>query len=418
MSAAYNDMLNDHLHYSLLKEELKKKNYLWMNGTHDEEATGDIIVPFQSSRATSVKLGAGPTAESSIHKASNVRGSLAWSARPKLWMSMSFDYEDIINHEGKVKAKSFLGKFLPDQIEEGTDYFSETVNHMFLNSAYLATVTVDGGADGLCNVDHPERLEIGQEIVFDLATDVTGFVSTINMDTGEVLVVTARGGATPRDTSTAVAGTRVYQTSFESGTRLTSLRDILLSQANGGSANIYGVSKLSSKFTQAVNFDGTDVDEDNILEKIFLSLIKYRRLTKVGVAEIWVDSKNGGAIMKLLEQDSGAYRTVPGSAKVSAYGFTEIQIFGPGTGAVKFVILPDMNDDVIYFMDPKAYTIHSNGGIRKVKTPDGNLFTPVRSATTGFSFLTDLFFQGDIVVHKPHRCGIMHTISYTFAEDV
>jgi hypothetical protein len=411
MSAVYNDMLNDHLHYDLLKAELNVKNYLWKTLEHDEGATGDIIVPFQKQKATSVKLGAGPSASTDISQHKYTRGSLAQADRPKIWGSLKFDYEDIFHHDGRMKQKSFLGTFLPKQIQDFTTYFSQTVNHGFLNSEHLDKTAGTGSTAGVIAVNRIERFEVDQKIN-DGSTDY--YVTAVNVNTDEITLSATRGGS-GADISAIVADTELYQDGFDTGNRLSNLKSLLLSDANGGSANIYGVSKLASSFTQAINVSGASMTANNVLEKIFDAISVYRRKAKGGLVECWMSYKHFGQVMKTLEQDKGPYKAMPGSTKSSEYGFTEITIFGAETGAIKFVALPEMDDDVIVLANPKSMKIHSNKGINKVKSPDGNFYVVDRSASTGYSFITDMLFEGDIIVSQPSENLIIYDIDYAIS---
>lgn len=418
MTASYNDMLNDHLHYDLLKEKLEKKNYIWKTLEHDDDVSGDIIVPFESSRASSVKAGGGPTAVSAISKHANVRGSIAFANLPKRWGSLIFNWEDILNHDGRIKAKSFLGKFLPNQIEDFTNYFSDLLNHEILNTAAKDKAAGTGTVGGSLAVYRPERYEIGEKLILDPAgANLTVYVRTIDMNTsattGTITCYDAVTGGSAVDVSGVAANELIYKDGFQTAAnQMTSLRDALLSSANGGDANIYGQSKLASKYTQAIQAAGSSMTASNVLDVLFDGLALHRRKSRVGVVEFWMSSKHFANAMKKLEQDKGPYRTVPGSQKASEYGFTEIEIFGPKTGGVKCVCLPDMDDDIIIGADPKSMKFHSVKGIQKVKTPDGNYYTVSRDENNGFDFVTDLYYRGDVIVSQPYKNVIFHGISY------
>jgi hypothetical protein len=120
--------------------------------------------------------------------------------------------------------------------------------------------------------------------------------------------------------------------------------------------------------------------------------------------------KHLGSIMKLLEQDKGSYHIDQKSTKVSAYGWTEIKLFGV-KGWLTVVGIEEMNDDWIGYLDLRALRLHSNGFFKKRVSPDGDSYFEVR-ATSGYQYLVDMCFFGDLVLYRPSYCGIMHTISY------
>lgn len=408
MSAVYNDMLNEHLHYDLLKSELNEKSYLWKTIEKDDEATGDIIVPFQKQRATSVKLGGGPSATNDISQHKYTRGSLAQADRPKIWGTLKFDYEDIFHHDGRMKQKSFLGTFLPKQVDDFTKYFASTLNHGFLNSEHLDVATGTGSTAGVLAVSRIERFEVDQKLYIE---GNNYYVTAVNVN-GDTVTLSATRGGSAADVSSIGADEKIYQDGFNTGNRLSNLKSLLLPEADGGAANIYGVSKTASVFTQAISVSGASMTSANVLTKIFDAIVVYRRKAKGGLVECWLSYKHFGQVMKTLEQDKGPYKAVPGTTKSSEYGFTEITIFGPETGAIKFVALPEMDDDIIVLANPKSMKIHSNRGINKVKSPDGNFYVTDRSSTTGYSFITDMLFEGDIIVHHPSENLILHSIDY------
>jgi hypothetical protein len=418
MAQDFNAMLNDHLHYDLMKEELKKKNYLWKALEHDDDVAGDIIVPFESSRASSVKAGGGPVDVSAISKHQYVRGSVNFANLPKVWGSLIFNYEDILSHDGRVKAKSFLGTFLPKQVEDFTTYFAETMNHMALNSAVKDEAAGTGTVGGSIAVKRPERYEVGEAIVLDPAgANVSGFVRTINMNTssttGTITVFDAVTGGAAVDLSGVASGEKIYKASFQtSANQITSMRDALLSAANGGDTNIYGVSKTASKYTQAINIDGSAMSASNILEKLFDGVTEFRRKSKEGMVELWMSYKHLGSIMKILEQDKGPYKAVPGSKKSAEYAFTEIGLFGPQTGEIKLVGIQEMDDDVIFGVNPKSMKFHSVKGVQKVKSPDGNYYHTVRDSSNGYDFVCDLYWRGELLISAPHKNCVFHGITY------
>lgn len=418
MAQSFNDMLNDHLNYDLLSEQLEKKNYLWKTLEHDDDVAGDIIVPFQSSRASTLKAGGGPTAIADISKHQYVRGSIAFSSLPKRWGSLIFNYEDILTHDGRVKAKSFLGKFLPEQVEDFTTYFADLLNHEILNTAFKDKAAGTGTVGGSLAVNRPERYEIGEKLILDPAgANLTVYVRTIDMNTsattGTITCFNAVEGGAAVDVSGIASGELIYKDGFQTGAnQMTSLRDALLSSGNGGDSTIYGVTKTASKFTQAIQVPGASMTASNVLETLFDGLAIQRRKSRMGTTEFWMSSKHFANAMKKLEQDKGPYRVVPNSTKASEYGFTEIEIFGPKTGGVKVVCLPDMDDDIIFGVDPKSMKFHSVKGIQKVKSPDGNYYVVNRDSTNGYDFVTDMYYRGDVIVSAPYKNMVFHSISY------
>ena len=174
---------------------------------------------------------------------------------------------------------------------------------------------------------------------------------------------------------------------------------------------MYGVAKTASPYTQAIAIDSSAVNASNILAKIFDAFTVVRQIGKGMPNQVVMSWKHLGSCMKLIELAKGAYKQTD-SSKADVFGWTSISITGV-SGNVTLVGIPEMDDDVIMFLDMSALCFHSNGGIRKHVNPDGNEFYTKR-AITGYSYFVDLFLFGDLVVSAPRKCGIMYNIpNYT-----
>jgi hypothetical protein len=286
-----------------------------------------------------------------------------------------------------------------------------------LNGAHFATLTADGDSSGNITVDRPDRFAIGQKVtVKDSGTAaVDGYVLTINMNTKVVNLVTARGGATPVNLSayTVSESAKCYNDGADdSGAPFSSLRDALLSAANGGSTTLYGQTKTAYPYLQAININGNDVTSVNILEKLFDAMVTIRQLGRGNPTEILMSWTNFGACIKAVENKVGAFNVVPNSHKTSQYGWMEIEIGSVSKGGLKIVGIQEADDDIIIFLDWRALKFYSNGFFQKNKSPDGDEFY-VKRGTSGYQYVIDVCLFGDLVVHRPSYCGIMHTVDIT-----
>jgi hypothetical protein len=407
-TAQFQNMLNQYLPNKLLKEEFIKRDWILSNVEMDNSwVGGELIVPFKGAQASSVSFGS-LTDSSSIGQDKYVRGSI--STYKEVWGSLYFDHKDLMEHN-KVSESNLL-KMLPDQVEEFMDYMKMVVSLSMLNGASFATATANGDSSGNLTVDRPERLVINQKVIIDDndSSPATGYVNTINMETGVVNFVTARGGAVALDLSgyTIAQSTKLYFDGSQSN-GFTALRDSLLSSANSGSSSLYGVTKTAYPFTQAINVSGSTVSGTSILGPLFNGYTTIKNRGKGMPDNLLMSYKNLGTVMKELEANKGAYHITDGT-KVNAYGWTEINIVGV-KGSVKIVGIQEMNDDTIIYLDKRAVKIYSNGGFRKRQSPDGIEFFEVR-ATSGYAYIVDVCFFGDIVLERPSTCGIMYGISY------
>ena len=407
----FDTMLNDHLNYDLLKEEIIKRVLILNKCEIDNDWKGGTLpVPFKAAGGSSVSFGS-LTASTDISEAKMVRGEI--TTMPELWGSMIFNHRDFIEHDGKVNENSFL-KLLPEVIEDFMDYVKNAASITMLSNSYFASATATGDASGNLTVDRPERFDINQKVIIDDgdSSPATGYVLNVNINTSVVNFVTTRGGATPLDLSgySLAQATRCYYDGAQTNA-FTSLKASLLSAANGGGSPLYGQTKTAFPFLQAINVPGAAITAANIVEKLFDAYTTVLKLGKGGMNKEAVMSwKHLGSIMKALESGKGAFHIIPNSQKVTAYGWTEITIMGVA-GALKVVGVQEMDDDAIFIMDWSACKVHSNGFFRKRVGPDGRSYFEVR-ATTGYSYIQDICFLGDLVLNRPSRCGIIYSISY------
>lgn len=420
-------MLNDFLPNELLKEEMVKRDYIlttvekddtWIGASSTSGNGGNLIVPFKAAGASSVAMG-GLSASNDIAEDLYVRGTV--TTQKEAWGSMIFNHRDLMEHE-QVSEKNFL-KLLPDSVNDFMEYMRNVVSVNLLNGAWFAKLTADStSSNGVITVDRPDRFMINQKVVLQDSngTSLTGYVYNgaggIDINGLTVILVTSRGGSTPINfsvTNMTVANTaKCYNDGANvSGNAFASLRQLLLSSANGGDATIYGVTKTAYPYTQAINITGASVTATNFVEKIFDGYTTTRLFGKGAPTDILMSYKGLGTAMKIVEASKGAYNVVPDSKKASQYGWTEIQVGSVTNQPLKFVGIQEMDDDIVIFMDWRAAKFYSNGFFRKRKSPDGIEYFEVR-ATTGFQYIVDVCLFGEFVLNRPSYCGIMYGISY------
>lgn len=419
-------MINDFLPNDLFKEELIKRDYVLSNVEKDDtwigasSATGNggnLIVPFKAAGASSIAMGS-LSASNDIAEDLYVRGVI--TTQKEAWGSMIFNHRDLMEHE-QVSEKNFL-KILPDAINDFMDYMRNVVSVNLLNGSWFAILTADATANnGQITVNRPDRFVIGQKVIVqDInGLSIVGYVSAsagIDMNQGIITLVTQRNGSTPVNfavTSLTVANTaKCYNDGANvSGQAFSSLRQLLLSAANGGDATIYGVNKVNYPYTQAINIPGASVTATNFVEKLFDGYTQTRLFGKGAPTDILMSYKNLGTVLKIVEASKGAFNVVADSKKASQYGWTEIQIGSVTSQPLKFVGIQEMDDDIVIYLDWRALKFYSNGFFRKRKSPDGIEYFEVR-ATTGFQYIVDVCLFGELVLQRPSYCGIMYGISY------
>lgn len=407
---SFSNMLNQYLPNDLLKEEIVKRDWILKNVEMDNSwKGGDLIVPFKGIQASSVAFGS-LTASNDVGEDGYVRGSI--TTQPEVWGTMSFNHRDLMEHD-KISEQNFL-KILPDTLEEFMDYMKQCLSLSFLNGTSFAKFTADGDSSGNFTTDRPERFVLKQKISIDddNSSPVDAYVQTIAMDTGIINVATTRAGGTPVNLSgyTVDQNAKVYFDGSQSN-GLTSLRQSLLSAANGGSSSLYGQTKTAYPYLQAINVSGAALTATTLLQGLFDGYVTVKNRGKGMPSTALMSYKNWGYILTTLESTKGAFNVVPGSQKASAYGWDEIEVLGP-KGKLKLVAIQEIDDDIIMYLDtrPQVMKVYSNGGVRKRIDPDGNEFYQTRN-TTGYVYLVDSCFFGDFVLLRPSYCGILYGIS-------
>jgi hypothetical protein len=419
---SFQDMLNEYLTYDLLREELVKRDYVLQRVEKDDGwKGGNLIVPFKGAGASSVKFG-GLTANNDIAEDLYVRGQV--SAYKECWGSMIFNYSDLVQHDtGQINEDTFL-RVLPDQIEDFMEYYKQVVSIQLTTGPNFATAVSNGLAGGTIQVDRVDRFYINQKVLLDDNDTAAGTFYVIAIDvnngvagfpgSGNITLSATRGGAAADISAYTIAQAAVF---YHDGVDVTgvdtftSLRSQLLSAANGGSANLFGQSKLAYPYLQAVQVDGSTMTAANILEQIFDAHTSVKTKAKGMANEVLMSWNRLGAAMKVLETQKGGFKVRPDSEEASQYGWMKITIGSVAGMYLTLVGIQEMDDDVMYFMDWNAVKMHSNGLIRKHKSPDGLEYYVVRN-TTGYQYICDIAMYGELVVSKPGHCGVIHGISF------
>lgn len=414
-NVTFSNMLNQYLPESLLFDDLKKRDWLLSNVEQDDSwLGGTLIVPFLGNIGSTVTFGQ-LAASSDIAEEGTVRGSIA--AYKEVWSSMIFNETDLMQH-GKVNPQNFL-KILPDALERHAAYLKGVVSQNLMTGAYVAVFNANGDSSGNFGVFQPDRFQINQKLNFanNVPNTAIGYVKTISLNstTGSynINVVTTRAGSTALDLSlfTVAAVSTAYQDGQQAN-GFTSLRAQLLSAANGGSTAIFGVTKTAWPFTQAINVVGSDITAANIISKIFDAYVVIRRIGGGQPFKVVLSYKNFAAVVKSIEAMKGSYNLKPVAKEARMYGWMEVSV-GGFAGDLDIVVVQEMDDDIIYFLDMSTIKFYTNGGIRRRKDPEtGSPFYTIR-ATSGYQYIVDHCLFGELVVLQPKKNGILFGISYS-----
>lgn len=404
----FNAMLNDFLPDSLFAEEMVKRDYILSKVEREDGwKGGSYIVPFRGASASSVAFGA-LTAASDVSESAFVRGSV--SAPKEVWGTLVFNQRDLLEQDGKIPESTFL-KLLPDEVDHFMDYLRQVVSVQLGSGPHFATFTADGDASGHITVDKIDRFTIGQKLaLIDGNTSTANYyVIAINVNTNIVTVSATRGGSAADVSAYTVSQVaKCYHPGVASSSdTFISLRQALLSSANGGDSALHGQTKTAYPILQAVNVDGSTINATNILDKIFDAYTTVRTKAKGNATDVLVSYKHLGSIMKVIETQKGGYR-VTKDPQANMYGWTEISI-GSVKGNLNIVGLQEMDDDIIPIVDWTSMKFATNGFFKKRTGPNGNQYFEVRN-TTGYQYLVDVCLFGEMTFPKVGQNGILYGI--------
>ena len=298
---------------------------------------------------------------------------------------------DLMEHDGKMPESTFL-RILPGQVDAFLSNMKQMVSVHLLSGPHFATVTdATNAATGIMVVDRIDRFVLSQKVSLDDDDSVAAsyYVTAINVDAKSVTLSATRGGGAANVSAYSVAQAAKFYHPGAQTTGMTSLRSQLLSLANGGSTNLFGVAKTSAPFLQCPNVDGSGINATNILDEIFDAYTERQILAKGGKApKVVMSYANLGAILKLIEVQKGAFNVIPNSRKSSHYGWTEIEVGSVSQHALTLVGVQEMNDSEILMLDLDSLTFFSNGMFKRRKAPDGKEYFESR-ATTGYTYILD-----------------------------
>ena len=440
----FNDMLKKYLPYDLLTREFIKRDYFMSKvNIKDGWMGGQMDVPFKSAKATDYQFG-GLIDAAKLGKARYGIGHV--DAYKELWGAMVFEDHDLMRH-GNLE-QSFI-KIIPDQIEDFIFGMKEVVSRSLLNGGHIAKLTAGnptpvGGenAEELAKiaatviVTRPEFFDLDQYVELRdsanaLIAGGAGYITEIDMDKMSITLCAVRLDsfvtyvANGLDLTAAVAGDKFGIVGDSTDLGFTSLDSQILPLAHGGSANIFGVDKLSSPYTQSYALDGAGglggvANAQALLDAIFRTQNRVRAIANgSNPTDAVMGYTNLGNLMTALENGgvgAGAGRQYfAKDTKASIYGWTEIEVVGVG-GSLKLVGVNEMADDSIKILDWRGIDLHTNGLFERHKDINGNEYTVERVANSaspadnGFKYITDTRMFGELVVSKPAYQAVIHNL--------
>lgn len=405
-TASFNEMLNENVTTKLMELELAKRSWFYNKIEMDKSwlLNNNYVLPQIAGNASTAKFG-GLTAAADIYGSKPLRGYE--SVHKELWASMKFLAKDLLIH-GKVDEQNFL-RLLPDELNRLLDSIAGILGQNICAGANIDKVTVSGTNAGAISIQNPERVQIQQYVEFassTVTTPIGGYVATVNINTGALTIETAPGSGTAVDLSTILVtdNAKAYVRG-QLGDGFNSMVQLLLPQANGGSATIHNLNKLASPQLQGVYESAALWTAADLLKNLFKLYVKARKVGKGKPNSIAMSYNDYGAAVNSIENQKGAFNVVANSDKAKQFTWDEIMIGGylSNGESISLVAVQEMNQGEYLGVDISSWKFASAGGLQKSKSPDGNFYYVDRDATNGYTYICDSFLMGNLFCLQPYK---------------
>ena len=404
VTTSYGALLKRYTPEKLLMNEFAERSYIWKNIEKDESWRGGTYeIPVQRNGFNSVQMGSLPAAND-IAEGGFSMGTL--TAHKELVLSAIINEGDLARH-GNME-QSYL-KILPDMINDLADKGVGLINAGIIRGGgVISLATSNGALGGTISVGNPEMFEPGMKVeVIDNDTGAaTGYVTQVDVNTGQLTIQTLRSGGSNVDLSTFTTAQSARVRLVGAGTEsFLDLRTALLPLSLGGADTLYGLTKATHMPLQGYRKDGAAFTASTILKDLLGAYFEQRRLGRGKPSEIWVDYGMFKNIASLL--DVAGARQYSVTDKSAGYGFNSISLIGV-EGQVKIVALREMPVGTAYIVDWSGMKFAGLPLKRNLYGEAGQEYFTVRN-TTGVQFISDMILRGEFVF-QPHKLGIIYNI--------
>jgi hypothetical protein len=403
MTQSHSAMLKRYCKESIFEAKLADRSYIWKNVEKKDDWAGGVYeVPVKKNGFSSVQFASLPSA-SGIAEAAEEMGTI--NAQKELIMSAIFNERDLARHS--YSDQTYIDKIL-EMADDLPQRAAEQMEAALLRgSGVLSKASADGDVSGNITVPNPELYQPQMKVTIDddNSSPVSGYVRSVDINTGVLVIYDARSGGSVVDLSGyTTAQNAVVQIVGASTECFLDLKTALLpASVTGGSATIYGLTKANNVNLQAKYASGSGYTATTILKDLLKEYTANRKLGRGNITEIWVSTgafANACANLESLRQ----YMV---KDKDAGYGFQSITLVG-AEGQVKIVGLNSIPNDLAVFVDWSAIKFVGQKLKKKMYGDAGLEYFAVRN-TTGIQFITDMVLAGDFVIN-PGKLGIVHSI--------
>lgn len=412
--ALFNEVLKRYTPFKMIMEEVKQRNWFiesvqkktdWVGGTME--------IPIELASGGSLSWGS-LVDENDIADGVSKVLTLTSADLKECWGAMKFTSKDLARHSDL--KRSYL-ELLPGKLTSFANEMSEQVSNSLFGDGSLATVTVasalGAGTQGIIRVDSTHFLKVGMKVVVDDgdSAPASGYITAIDANLNDVKVETTRAGGTQTDLTayTVAQGAKLYIDGAQSNGP-TKLQDLLLSAANGGSAQVYnaGFNKAIYPALQAINVSGSAFTQATLLKDYYNSFMTILEKGKGNLnKKLVIPFSHMGIITNQLE----ARKEYVAEERKAGYGFTSLKVMGPD-GAAEFVAVRGCQKTKAFVLDMETVHLCGNKFFKRDVDANGNEFY-VKRATTGKVNIVDTAFEAEVVITNLSHNGIIHSIPST-----
>jgi hypothetical protein len=397
-TATYGDLLKRYTPESLFENEFAKYSYIWANCSKDKSWRGGTYeIPILEAGFSSVQYGS-LAADTDIGEMDVTLGT---QTMKELWASYLVRESDLYRHASM--EQSYL-EIMPERVEEFMKWVQSLIGVGFLAGAKLSKATANGHATLGITVANPQIYRKGMKVSVDddNSTEATGYVRTIDLNTGIIVIYDARSGGAVVDlsgyTTAQNAIVRIVGTGSE---KFTSLPEYLLPAANGGSDTVYGKTRASYTALQSLVDTGAAWTAETILDDLLTTFYSFAEKRDT-MKEILVPYGMFKNISKLLTTTNRASI----ESKKAGYGYNSVDIVG-AEGQARIVALREMPKDLVYMGDVSKIKFAGAEPFKRKMYDSREFF--MKRGTTGPEYISDMALRGDFIV-KPADWGVVHSV--------
>jgi hypothetical protein len=387
----------------LIMNDFEKKNYLWQAVEKDGDYVGSTWeVPRLEAGFSSLQYGT-LTADTDIAEAQVAMGT---QSAVELWGTILVRESDLYRH-GDME-KSYL-KIMPDQVDRFVNRIQEKVSTSVLQGDRVCLATANGDASGNITVarEHASLFSIGEKVTVDDSdsSPVTGYIRTINVNTGVLTIFDARtGGSAVNLSAYTTAQSALIQIVGTSSEKFLSLVEACLPASLGGSDSLYGLTKANYTVLQSAQISGSTWTKATVLDDILAAYYDVRKIGRGSQKEVWCNYGMFKNVAQALETNR---RFVAGDKK-SGYGFNSVTFVGPES-EIKLVAMREMPTDKVWMLDPSESMKFAGKEPFKMSLYDGSKYFMVRTVSGGPAYVSDIALRGNFVIY-PNKVGVVHSI--------